>query len=65
MSQYDFFFRYSGTAVIITKTTTTTQQQAISNELIKSHSAKSLNTNKPVTIANTNGQVILLNSWAT
>jgi len=41
------------------------QQQAISNELIKSYSAMSLNTNKPVTIANTSGQVILLNSWAT
>jgi hypothetical protein len=35
------------------------QQQAISNELIKSYSAMSLNTNKPVTIANTSGQVIL------
>ena len=41
------------------------QKQSIPNELIKSYSALSLNNNKPVTIANTSGEVILLNSWAT
>src|SRR5688572_19677474 len=41
------------------------EQKSSSNQLIESYTVTSLDNNKPVTIANTTGDVILLNSWAT
>lgn len=41
------------------------EQQSTSNQLIQSYTVTSLDNNKPVSIANTTGDVILLNSWAT
>ena len=41
------------------------EQQSTSNQLITSYTVTSLDNNKPVSIANTTGNVILLNSWAT
>ena len=41
------------------------EQQSTPNQLITSYTVTSLDNNKPVAIANTTGDVILLNSWAT
>ena len=41
------------------------EQQSTPNQLITSYTVTSLDNNKPVSIANTTGDVILLNSWAT
>lgn len=41
------------------------EQQSTPNQLITSYTVTSLDNNKRVSIANTTGDVILLNSWAT